>query len=569
MKTKILNSKTKYFIYCRKSSDSEDRQVQSIPDQIKELKKIAEENKLEVVDVLFESKSAKAPGREIFTKMVERISKGEANGIIAWKVNRLARNPVDGGTISWMLQQGVIKHIQTYGRSYYPDDNVLMMAVELGMANQYVRDLSVDTKRGIRTREESGLPNGVASIGFLNDMSAEPGNRRWIVDKDRFSIIKQLLELYITGRYSQRQLTRIANEEMGLRTLLRKKQGGKKVTISYVAGTILKNPVYAGFFFVKDDTRYELDKTLPRMITEEQYWNIQKIMGRKGRPRPSVNTRSFVYIGPTKCGGCGGSVTAENKHQLICPNCKFKFSHSNKVSCPRCEIKIEDMENPKYLHYIYYHCTKRKNPNCLERSIEEKDMNEYVANYFEGHLEISPALRDWCLKHLDEIEVQKKQSEFEIKSSLELEKKAKEKEYEELIRMKMKGLIEEEDFIRLKTALKTDIERLENQLKSMQGSGEAEALKKAKEAFNLAVGIAEIFRNGKFEEKSEALSETNSNLTLKDKKLNITNDNLFSIIINGLLEEKAKNPQFEPRNITDTSEQNESFRSSYKTLLGR
>lgn len=564
---KKSQEKIKYFIYCRKSSDSEDRQVQSIPDQIRELKKIAEENGLEVVDILFESKSAKAPGREVFTKMVERITKGEANGIIAWKVNRLARNPVDGGTISWMLQQGVIKHIQTYGRSYYPDDNVLMMAVELGMANQYVRDLSVDTKRGIRTREESGLPNGVASIGFLNDMSAEPGSRRWLVDNERFSIIKQLLELYLTGRYSMRQLTRIANEEMGLRTPLRKKQGGKKVTISYVSDTILKNTVYAGFFFVKDGQRYELDRILPRMVSEQQYWYIQKIMGKNGRPRPSVNQRLFPYIGPTKCGGCGGSVTAENKHQLICPNCKFKFSYSNKTTCPRCEIKIEDMENPKYLHYIYYHCTKRKNPNCLEGSIEENEMDKYAANYFEDHLEISPALRDWCLKHLDELEGQKKQNEFEIKSSLELEKKAKEKEYEELIRMKMKGLIEEDDFIRLKTALKADIERLEKQLKGMQGSGEAEALQKAKEAFNLAVGIAEIFRNGKFEEKSEALSETSSNLVLKDKKLSITNDNLFSIIINGLLEAKAKNPLFEPRNITDTSEQNEGFHSSYKTLL--
>ena len=126
-------------------------------------------------------------------------------------------------------------------------------------------------------------------------MSAEPGNRRWKVDAERFPIIKQLLELYITGRYSMRQLTRIANEEMGLRTQLRKKQGGRKLTISYVSDTILKNTVYAGFFFVKNGTRYELDKTLPRMISEEQYWHIQKIMGRKGRPRPSVNNKSFAY----------------------------------------------------------------------------------------------------------------------------------------------------------------------------------------------------------------------------------------------------------------------------------
>ena len=241
--------------------------------------------------------------------------------------------------------------------------------------------------------------------------------------------------------------------------------------------------------------------------------------------------------------------------------------YSNKKNCPRCEIKIEDMENPKYLHYIYYHCTKRKNPNCLEGSLEEDKMDEYAANYFGTHLEISPALRDWCLKHLDELDQQKKQNEFEIRASLESEKKSKEKEYEELIKMKMKGLIEEDDFRALKISLKTDMERIENSLKNLSGSGNTETLEKAKKAFNLAVGIAEIFRSGKFEEKTETLSETCSNLTLKDKILSITNDDLFSIIINGLLEAKDKNPQFEPKNIQDTSEQNESFYPSSTTLL--
>ena len=98
-------TKIKYFIYARKSSESEDRQVQSIDDQIKELKKIARDNNLSVVEILFESKSAKAPGREVFNKMLERINRGEAQGIVCWKLNRLARNPIDGGQISWMLQQ--------------------------------------------------------------------------------------------------------------------------------------------------------------------------------------------------------------------------------------------------------------------------------------------------------------------------------------------------------------------------------------------------------------------------------------------------------------------------------
>ena len=86
--------------------------------------------------------------------MLERIYQGEANGILCWKLDRLARNPVDGGNISWAIQQGTIQQIVTFGRTYYPTDNVLMMQVELGMANQFIRDLSVNVKRGWQRRSE-------------------------------------------------------------------------------------------------------------------------------------------------------------------------------------------------------------------------------------------------------------------------------------------------------------------------------------------------------------------------------------------------------------------------------
>ena len=114
--TKIMKTpnKIKFFLYARKSSESEDRQVASIESQIAELEKLAKREGLEIIKLFFESKSAKAPGRAVFNEMIERIYKGEAQGILCWKLDRLARNPVDGGNINWMLQQGGIQHIRPF-----------------------------------------------------------------------------------------------------------------------------------------------------------------------------------------------------------------------------------------------------------------------------------------------------------------------------------------------------------------------------------------------------------------------------------------------------------------------
>jgi DNA invertase Pin-like site-specific DNA recombinase len=135
-------NKIKYFIYARKSSESEDRQVQSIDDQINKLKEIADTLNLEIKKTYTESKSAKKPdNRPLFSEMLQRIENGEAQGILCWHINRLSRNPIDSGKISWLLQQGIIKSIQTTEKQYLPDDNVILFNVETGSANQFILDL--------------------------------------------------------------------------------------------------------------------------------------------------------------------------------------------------------------------------------------------------------------------------------------------------------------------------------------------------------------------------------------------------------------------------------------------
>ena len=213
----------KYFIYCRKSSESEDRQITSIEDQLIILKKLAKQKGLNVIDIFSESKSAKKPGREIFNEMLQRIHNKEANGIICWQINRLARNPVDGGNIQWMLQQNVISHIQTYERSYYPSDNVLLISVELGMANQFIKDLSLNTKRGLIRKAERGYYPAHNPIGYMPNPKKGKGEKEIIKDEERFDLVRKMFDLMLTGTYSPPQILKIATDEW----MVRNRKGGK------------------------------------------------------------------------------------------------------------------------------------------------------------------------------------------------------------------------------------------------------------------------------------------------------------------------------------------------------
>jgi DNA invertase Pin-like site-specific DNA recombinase len=78
----------KYYLYARKSTDDEDRQILSIESQINELREYAKRENLFVVEELIEAKTAKKPGRTIFDFMLAQIEKGFADGILAWHPDR-------------------------------------------------------------------------------------------------------------------------------------------------------------------------------------------------------------------------------------------------------------------------------------------------------------------------------------------------------------------------------------------------------------------------------------------------------------------------------------------------
>ena len=127
----------KYFLYARKSTEDEERQVMSIEAQIVELAEYAKRENIVITETFIESKSAKKPGREIFNDMVEKIHKSkEPIGIISWHPDRLARNSIDGGQIIYLIDTNKIASLRFPCFWFEPTpQGLFMLQVAFGQSN--------------------------------------------------------------------------------------------------------------------------------------------------------------------------------------------------------------------------------------------------------------------------------------------------------------------------------------------------------------------------------------------------------------------------------------------------
>src|SRR3990167_4616108 len=281
----------KYFLYIRKSTDEDDRQVLSLEAQETELKEFALRENLFIAATFRESQTAKEPGRPIFNDMLKRMERGEAEGILAWHPDRLARNSIDGGQIIFLVDTGKIRSLKSPTFWFEPTpQGKFMLNIAFGQSKYFVDNLSENTKRGLRQKLRRGEWPGYAPLGYLNDLLKHTMYK----DPERFRFVRKIFELYATGNYSLKDVRKLITSA-GL--LSRKKN---MLSVSNIQ-SILSNSFYYGVFKYNGEM---YDGKHEPMIPKKLFEACQKVMADRSRPK-KPSQKEYPFRNMLVCGECG------------------------------------------------------------------------------------------------------------------------------------------------------------------------------------------------------------------------------------------------------------------------
>jgi site-specific DNA recombinase len=470
----------RYFTYCRKSQDSEDRQVASIPSQEAEAARLAAtRNGAQVVDVLKEAQSAKRPGRPVFDYMLDRIEAGEADGIIAWHPDRLARNAADGGRIIDLLDTGKLKDLRFC--TYTFENNAqgkLMLSMLFSFAKYYVDALSDNIRRGQRTQIAGGWRPSTPPLGYLFDRVAH----RVIPDPDRFDAVRRIWKLVLSESQTPTAVARMASATWGLRTRQTKKRGGHALSRSGVYA-ILKNPFYAGLFMWNGQIHEGKHQA---MITVEEFDRVQRYLRRKGHTRPS--RKHFAYTGIVKC-SCGLSVTANNT------------------------------TNRYGYQYTYYHCTQRHPTfTCHEPYVRVESLETQIEAFLET-LSVAPLVRDALAARVGQDADRRDDMRETQAAALRKEVGEATNELANLTTLRIRELIRDEEFLGKRNDLELRLRVLNDKL------GQLEQPELTLEPFEILISFSnravECFRRATPGKRRLILQTVGLNPVLRAGKLSI------------------------------------------------
>jgi site-specific DNA recombinase len=462
-----MSKANRYFLYARKSTDDASRQIRSIDDQLAEVRALAAREKLEVVEELIEKQSAKDPGRPIFTAMLARIEKGEAQGILAWHPDRLTRNAVDAGQLIHLVDRGKIKDLKFPTVQFEVSANgKFMLGVLLSQSKYYTDNLAEHIKRGKDNKAKNGLWPQAAPIGYMNDKRT----RLIVPDPVHGPLVKLMFEMYASGDYSLKEL-RDEVVKMGLLSAR-----GKPPSVSKVQ-TALGNPLYYGV--IRYNGEY-FDGKHQALVTRAVFDECHRVMHTRGKVTHKRRI-PFMYRGLVRCGACGCLITLEQQRQYRYIRCTRK-----RGGCPQPYAREEEL-----------HAQVRESVRLV--SLSDKTANEIYAE-----LDKRSAAQEILMR--DE------------ESSLRDELARCDQRLDRLMKVYLDSAISLEEFRATKNDLVVEKRKVEEKLAEIAKgvTGRFEQLRGVVKSCQRAFSIAQ---GGDAEETLRFFKSVGLNMTLRDRRL--------------------------------------------------
>jgi site-specific DNA recombinase len=451
-------------IYARKSTESEERQVQSIDSQIRLNEGMLQSLDIPAAAVFQESKSAKEPyQRLVFEEVLKLIEKGKVDTLIAYHPDRLSRNEIDAARICYLVRKGKLNlYFQSYHFTNSPE-GIMMLQMALSQSQYQVSKLSVDVRRGINDKLAAGVPPHYAPPGYRNNVenhTLDPD-----ISGNRFNLIREFMQMVMTGLYSVPQALSILNDEWGFRTRPTKNRPSIPLSRSS-AYKLLANKFYTGYFEHMGKT-YKGNYT--PMITVGEFARLQEVVS--GLEKQKRVRKEFSYTGLIRCANCGCMVTAEDS---------------------KGHMKVRS--------YTYYHCTNKRgscNMKGIREETLEKDINERLSNFEIDEYVVSKArkaLANWQKLNAESTENVYEQSHQALEDAR--------RRYNKLINMGLDELIPQPVFKEKEKSLSDEITRLEEAVADTEAEFE-KINRNALKAAAFSRHAPKLFLVGTLQEKRE------------------------------------------------------------------
>lgn len=387
--------------------------------------KLAREMGYEVLRVFEDpGKSATNMNRPGLQDMLIRCQEdGSIKAVFVQDTDRIARNTNDHLSIKAILKKAGVKLISASQPTIDETAEGQMIDTIIASVNQFQSDItSRKTKKGLEEKVRKGGWPRVAPLGYKN-VTDRSGNKVVVIDEIKGPLIKEAFKLYATGSYAAKQVIDVMYKK-GLTSLTGKKLQNSKMIY------LLKNRFYLG----------------------EVNWDGITI--KKGLHKPLIDERTFNTV---------QEVIASHNHNATRAR-KYRYLLSGFLFCAECGYRYTG-ETHASKGISYYRCSRKigHKGKCINTIELEKQVEESFK-----HLQFSQRFINMVVTRVRRMyESRKKEIDTKRKALLN-QKQAVEQKRDVAEEKLINGKISDEDFTRIKTKLREQIDNIQNRIDEVE-----------------------------------------------------------------------------------------------------